>query len=153
MKIETHGANSQRKTLSLLLPLCFTTQIRLPPCRSGRVSQTHQGSMAQLRRSQIGIFHQHSASDAPPRHSRESGSVTATSGPPPGLSDCHFNNLPVIRPQNIGRLPVVAAPTVCAHLISSRLLTLKLFCYYYLRPELPSASLHARLSSSPRSSV
>lgn len=46
-------------------------------------------------------------------------------------SNCQFNNLLVIRPQNIGRLPVVTAPTVCVHLISSRLLTQKLFVIIY----------------------
>lgn len=58
---------------------------------------------------------------------REWGSVTATSGPLPGLSHCHFNKLPVRRSANIGGLPVVAAPTVAVHFISSRLLTPKLF--------------------------
>lgn len=61
-------------------------------------------------------------------------------------SDCQFNNLLVIRPQNIGRLPVVTAPTVCAHLICSRLLTQKLFVIIYSQ-SFPSEWLHTRLGS------
>lgn len=50
-------------------------------------------------------------------------------------SDCQFNNLLVIGPQNIGRLPVATALTVYVHLISLEFTHTEVVCYY-LQPKL-----------------
>lgn len=49
-------------------------------------------------------------------------------------SDCQLKNLLVIGPQNIGRLPVVTAPTVNVHLISAELTHTQVVCCY-LQPK------------------
>lgn len=63
-------------------------------------------------------------------------------------SDCQFNNLLVIGPQNVGRLPVATALTVSVHLISLEFTRTEVVCCY-LQPELQSESVpsHTWLSS------
>lgn len=55
-------------------------------------------------------------------------------------SDCQLKNLLVIGPQNVGRLPVVTAPTVNVHLISLEFTHTEVVCCY-LQPEPQSESV------------
>lgn len=66
--------------------------------------------------------------------------------PEPG-SDCHLKNTLVIGPQTVGRLPVVAALTVNAHLGSLKFTHSEGVCCY-LQPTLQSrrVPLHSELN-------
>lgn len=57
-------------------------------------------------------------------------------------SDCQLKNLPVIGPQNIGRLPVVTALPVNVHLISLEFTHTEVVYYLQPKPQSESAPLY-----------